>query len=48
MGRGCGRRQVVKFDAKTNTASSDFNDFKGDVVNIIPPHHAGALPRQPA
>ncbi len=35
--------KVVKFDAKTNTASSDFNDFKGDVVNIIPPHHAGMI-----
>lgn len=38
--------KVVKFDAKTNTASSDFNDFKGDVVNIIPPHHAGMIAKK--
>jgi NADH dehydrogenase FAD-containing subunit len=23
--------------------SSDFNDYKGDVINIIPPHHAGNI-----
>lgn len=40
---GAAGGKVVKFDAKTNTASSDFNDYKGDVVNIIPPHHAGAI-----
>jgi sulfide dehydrogenase [flavocytochrome c] flavoprotein subunit len=40
---GAAGGKVVKFDAKTNTASSDFNDFKGDVVNIIPPHGAGAI-----
>ena len=40
---GAAGGKVVKFDAKTNTASSDFNDFKGDVVNMIPPHHAGAI-----
>jgi sulfide dehydrogenase [flavocytochrome c] flavoprotein chain len=40
---GASGGKVVKFDAKTNTASSDFNDFKGDVVNIIPPHHAGLI-----
>lgn len=40
---GANGGKVVKFDAKTNTASSDFNDFKGDVVNIIPPHHAGSI-----
>ncbi len=40
---GAAGGKVVKFDAATNTASSDFNDFKGDVVNIIPPHHAGAI-----
>jgi sulfide dehydrogenase [flavocytochrome c] flavoprotein subunit len=40
---GAAGGKVVKFDAKTNTASSDFNDFKGDVVNIIPPHHAGNI-----
>ncbi len=40
---GASGGKVVKFDAKTNTASSDFNDFKGDVVNIIPPHHAGMI-----
>jgi len=40
---GAAGGKIVKFDAKTNTASSDFNDYKGDVVNIIPPHHAGAI-----
>jgi sulfide dehydrogenase [flavocytochrome c] flavoprotein subunit len=40
---GASGGKVVKFDAKTNIASSDFNDFKGDVVNIIPPHGAGAI-----
>jgi len=40
---GAAGGKVVKFDAKSNTASSDFNDFKGDVVNIIPPHHAGNI-----
>ncbi len=43
---GAAGGKVVKFDAKTNTASSDFNDYKGDVVNIIPPHHAGAIAKQ--
>jgi sulfide dehydrogenase [flavocytochrome c] flavoprotein chain len=42
---GASGGKVVKFDAKSNTASSDFNDFKGDVVNIIPPHHAGNIAR---
>jgi sulfide dehydrogenase [flavocytochrome c] flavoprotein subunit len=40
---GASGGKVIKFDAKSNTASSDFNDFKGDVVNIIPPHHAGLI-----
>jgi sulfide dehydrogenase [flavocytochrome c] flavoprotein subunit len=40
---GAAGGKIVKFDAKTNTVSSDFNDYKGDVVNIIPPHHAGNI-----
>ncbi len=40
---GAAGGKVVKFNAKTNTASSDFNDYQGDVVNIIPPHHAGNI-----
>ncbi len=40
---GASGGKVVKFDPKSNTASSDFIDFKGDVVNIIPPHHAGLI-----
>lgn len=40
---GAAGGKIVKFDAKTNTVSGDFNDFKGDVVNIIPPHHAGNI-----
>jgi sulfide dehydrogenase [flavocytochrome c] flavoprotein chain len=42
---GAAGGKIVKFDAKTNTVSSDFNDYKGDVVNIIPPHHAGNIAR---
>jgi sulfide dehydrogenase [flavocytochrome c] flavoprotein subunit len=40
---GAAGGKVVKIDAKTNTASGDFNDYKADVLNIIPPHHAGAI-----
>jgi sulfide dehydrogenase [flavocytochrome c] flavoprotein subunit len=40
---GAAGGKIVKFDAKANTVSSDFNDYKGDVVNIIPPHHAGNI-----
>jgi sulfide dehydrogenase [flavocytochrome c] flavoprotein chain len=40
---GAAGGKIVKFDAKTNTVSSDFNEYKGDVVNIIPPHHAGNI-----
>ncbi len=42
---GAAGGKIVKFDARTNTASSDFNDYQGDVVNIIPPHHAGNIAR---
>lgn len=31
------------FDASTNTVSAVFDEFKGDVVNIIPAQHAGAI-----
>lgn len=40
---GASGGKVVKFDPGSNTASSDFTDFKGDLVNIIPPHHAGSI-----
>jgi sulfide dehydrogenase [flavocytochrome c] flavoprotein subunit len=35
--------KVTKMDAKTNTAFTDFGEYKADVLNIIPPHHAGAI-----
>jgi sulfide dehydrogenase [flavocytochrome c] flavoprotein subunit len=35
--------KVVKVDAKTKTAFTSFGDHKADVLNIIPPHNAGAI-----
>ena len=35
--------RVVKVDAKSKTAFTTFNDHKADVLNLIPPHHAGAI-----
>ena len=35
--------KVTKMDAQTNTAFTDFGEYKADVLNIIPPHHAGAI-----
>lgn len=35
--------QVVRVDPKTMTVSTDFDTFKGDVINIIPPQKAGLI-----
>jgi hypothetical protein len=45
---GAAGGKVVKFDAKTNTASSDFNDFKGDVSTSSRRTTPARLPRTPA
>lgn len=33
--------KVTKIDAKTKTAYTEFGEHKADVLNVIPPHHAG-------
>ncbi len=38
---GAAGGKVIKMDANSNTAFTDFGDYKADVLNIIPPHHAG-------
>ena len=40
---GAAGGKVIKMDAKSNTAFTDFGDYKADVLNIIPPHHAGSI-----
>jgi len=35
--------QVVSVDPKTMSVSTDFDRFKGDVINIIPPQKAGLI-----
>jgi sulfide dehydrogenase [flavocytochrome c] flavoprotein subunit len=40
---GAAGGKVIKMDAKSNTAFTDFGEYKADVLNIIPPHHAGAI-----
>jgi sulfide dehydrogenase [flavocytochrome c] flavoprotein subunit len=35
--------KVVKVDAKTKTAYTGFGEHKADVLNVIPPHTAGAI-----
>ncbi len=42
---GASDGKVIKVDAKTKTCFTNFGDHKGDVVNIIPPHHAGKIAR---
>lgn len=34
---------VVAVDPKTMTVTTEFDDFKADVANIIPPQHAGGI-----
>ncbi len=36
---------VEKVDAKTKTLLTNFGQYKGDVVNFIPPQYAGAIAR---
>jgi len=42
---GASGGKVIKVDAKSNTVFTDFDKFRGDVVNIIPLHHAGHIAR---
>jgi NADPH-dependent 2,4-dienoyl-CoA reductase/sulfur reductase-like enzyme len=37
---------LVDVDVATNTAKLDFEDVKADVLNVIPPQHAGAIARE--
>lgn len=37
---------LVDIDLATMTAKLDFEDVKADVLNVIPPQHAGAIARQ--
>jgi len=40
---GASDGKVVKIDAKSKTAFTSFGEHKADVLNVIPPHHAGAI-----
>ena len=40
---GASDGKVVKVDAKTKTAYTNFGEHKADVLNIIPPHTAGSI-----
>jgi sulfide dehydrogenase [flavocytochrome c] flavoprotein subunit len=40
---GANDGKVVKIDAKTKTAYTGFGVHKADVLNVIPPHHAGLI-----
>jgi len=40
---GASDGKVVKIDAKTKTAYTNFGEHKADVLNVIPPHHAGSI-----
>jgi sulfide dehydrogenase [flavocytochrome c] flavoprotein subunit len=35
--------KVERIDAETLTCYAGFGEYKGDVVNVIPPHHAGKI-----
>jgi NADPH-dependent 2,4-dienoyl-CoA reductase/sulfur reductase-like enzyme len=37
---------LVDVDVATRTAKLDFEDVRADVLNVIPPQHAGAIARQ--
>jgi len=37
---------LIDIDLATMTAKLDFEDVKADVLNVIPPQHAGAIARQ--
>jgi len=40
---GASDGKVIKIDAKTQTAFTNFGEHKADLLNVIPPHHAGAI-----
>jgi sulfide dehydrogenase [flavocytochrome c] flavoprotein subunit len=40
---GASDGRVVKIDPKTKTAFTNFGEHKADVLNVIPPHHAGNI-----
>lgn len=40
---GASDGKVVKIDPKTRTAYTGFGEHKASVLNVIPPHHAGAI-----
>ncbi|MFZ0106704.1 MAG: NAD(P)/FAD-dependent oxidoreductase [Thiobacillus sp.] len=40
---GASDGNVIKIDAKTRTAYTNFGEHKADVLNVIPPHHAGNI-----
>jgi len=43
---GADSGQVMRVDTKTRTVHTDFDSFKADVVNIIPPQMSGITARQ--
>ncbi len=40
---GASDGKVIKIDANSNTAFTNFGEHKADLLNVIPPHHAGAI-----
>jgi NADPH-dependent 2,4-dienoyl-CoA reductase/sulfur reductase-like enzyme len=38
--------ELADVDARTLTAKLEFEDVKADVLNVIPPHYAGAIARE--
>jgi sulfide dehydrogenase [flavocytochrome c] flavoprotein subunit len=38
---GASDGKVIKIDAKARKAFTNFGEHKADVLNVIPPHHAG-------
>jgi sulfide dehydrogenase [flavocytochrome c] flavoprotein chain len=40
---GASDGKVIKIDAKTKTAFTNFGEHKADVLNVIPPHGAGSI-----
>jgi sulfide dehydrogenase [flavocytochrome c] flavoprotein subunit len=40
---GASDGNVIKIDPKTKTAYTNFGEHKADVLNVIPPHHAGEI-----
>jgi sulfide dehydrogenase [flavocytochrome c] flavoprotein subunit len=40
---GASDGKVIKIDPKTRTAYTNFGEHKSDVLNVIPPHHAGNI-----